>query len=123
MSDLEKCKKELEEAKARLKKLMEEQEAAKQNEAKTAEEKAKAAEERRQRILSLDGLICGIDRQTVWPDPVRERSPRRRFRSGAIAPEKVGNVAPFGAYIKRYLREFLPAPVVELAEESSKVCE
>ena len=51
------------------------------------------------RIIWKDGLVCGFIRGHC-----RSRSPlRRRWGAGVLKPEVFGEVAPAGAYIRRYL--------------------
>ena len=63
-----------------------------------------AEQDRQSRVIALDGLVC-----RVVQEPPRGRSPRRRFRSGALAPqaELSGETAAPGSYIRRYLAHAL----------------
>ena len=70
---------------------------------------------RQSRVIALDGLVCEV----VRAPPPRERSPRRRFRSGALVPEAElsGETAVPGSYIRRYLAHSLPALSPSLGSE------
>ena len=63
-----------------------------------------AEQDRQSRVIALDGLVC-----RVVQEPPRERSPRRRFRSGALVAqaELSGETAAPGSYIRRYLAHAL----------------